>query len=299
MNLILALIFALISPFIWGLMNLIDKFSVAHKVKHPLGFTFVVAFAQILFGIILSLFLKWGGITFRMMVPSIIAGILLGVSMFFYYIFMKKEDASNLIGFIYLYPIVVIILSFLFLNEVISFIGYIGVFFILSGALILSLRMKKIGLKASLWLLFPIILFTGVNEFLIKVSTNQISGWNGTSIQLVAMGLTASSLLFNKNMRRQFKSEIKNYKWALLSETITLLAILTTYFAMMGLEATIVSSVAAIQPLSVLFYERLLHKRVGKITKDARLLPKLISILLIFLGVLLLYVPEVLKAIIS
>jgi len=296
-SLTLALILAIVSPCIWGFMNIIDKYSVSHKVKNPLGFSILVGVSQILFGLILAIFLDWGGVSLRLMLPSIIVGILSGTTLFFYYFFMKKEDASNLIGFSYIYPMIVVILSFLFLNEILSFVGYLGVLAILSGAIILSVRMKKIGLKASLWLLAPIILFAGISEFLMKVSTNAISGWNGTSIQLISAGLVVLLLFFNKNMRRQFKAEIKNYKWALLSESIAVFALLTTYFAMTGLPASLVSSVGAIQPLSVLIYEKILHKRVGKIMKDESLKHKLIGILLIVLGVILLYIPELLKLI--
>ena len=61
---------------------------------------------------------------------------------------------------------------------------------------------------------------------------------------------------------------------------------------MAGLPATIVSSISSIQPLVVLFFERVFHQKAGKMTQDPVLGPKLIAILLIVVGVVMLYLSE-------
>jgi hypothetical protein len=57
---------------------------------------------------------------------------------------------------------------------------------------------------------------------------------------------------------------------------------------MVGLPATIVSSIAAIQPLAVLIFEKIAQKLFGHMVKDSHILPKLIPISLIVIGVILL-----------
>jgi hypothetical protein len=83
-------------------------------------------------------------------------------------------------------------------------------------------------------------------------------------------------------------------KWAFFSEALTFLAVFSIYFAMKGLKATFVSSISAIQPLAVIIFERIVHEKYGRITKDMELLPKLAAILLIVMGIGVLYISEML-----
>jgi len=254
------LIFAIISPFIWGFMNVLDKFVISHKVKNSLSFTVVAGIANIAIGILLALFLDWRGISFVDLLSPAIAGSIFGLHFFIYYYALGKEDASNLIGFMYVYPIIVAILSFLFLNEKLSVISYIGICLILLGAVFLSVKAKKIRLKVSLWMIVSLIIIVALYEFFIKVATNNLPVLNGIAISAVCVGFVIILGLFNKNIRLGFPRELKNIKWALLTESLTFLGILTTYFAMAGLPATIVSSLAAIQPFAVLVLEYLAIK---------------------------------------
>jgi hypothetical protein len=64
---------------------------------------------------------------------------------------------------------------------------------------------------------------------------------------------------------------------------------------MVNIPATIVTTIGAIQPLVVLFCERLVDVFIGKISRDHLLARKLIPISLIALGVALIYSQEILK----
>lgn len=287
------LIFAIISPFIWGFMNVLDKFVISHKVKNSLSFTVVAGIANIAIGILLALFLDWRGISFVDLLSPAIAGSIFGLHFFIYYYALGKEDASNLIGFMYVYPIIVAILSFLFLNEKLSVISYIGICLILLGAVFLSVKAKKIRLKVSLWMIVSLIIIVALYEFFIKVATNNLPVLNGIAISAVCVGFVIILGLFNKNIRLGFPRELKNIKWALLTESLTFLGILTTYFAMAGLPATIVSSLAAIQPFAVLVLEYLAIKIGININLENNFSKKIIPILLIVIGAILLYLPKI------
>jgi len=290
---VIPLILAIVSPIIWGFMNVLDKYVVSKKVKRALSFTIVTGVVNLIFGLILILFLKWNFQLKDYIYPAI-AGMLLGSQFFSYYIILKKEDASNLIGIIYLYPVFVALLSYLFLNEKLSLPSYLGMFIILIGVALLSVRMRKIKLVVSFWLIFVMILVCALYEFFIKVATNNLPAINGMAINSTFTGLVVIiPLMLHKKTRQGLAYELRNFKWALLSESLTFLGVITTYLAMAGLPATIVSSVAALQPLSVIIFERAADKYLGKMIRDHLLLPKLIPILLIILGVFLLYLTEI------
>jgi drug/metabolite transporter (DMT)-like permease len=287
-----SLLVAILSPFVWGFMNIVDKYSVSHKVKKPLGFAIVAAFVNFLFGIIISLFLSWEGLGIKDIIFPSMVGILAGVQFVLYYTIMKKVDASHVAGLIYLYPIIVAFLSFIFLHEKLPWISYAGMIITLTGVIMLSIRLNKFKLKHGIWMISIMIVLVAIYEFFIKISTSTVSVAHGLALNCIFIGLTNMCLLFVKRIRTDAKGEIKNFKWAFFSESLTVLGVWTIYYAMTSLPATFVTAVAATQPLAVLFFERIIQGFGGKISKDNLLLPKLVPISLIVLGVLILYLPQ-------
>lgn len=291
------LIFAIISPFIWGLVNILDKFVISHKVKNPLSFAVVAGIVALMIGVILSLFLDWKGIVLTSLIFPAAAGIIFGFQYFLYYYILNKEDVSDIIGFEYSYPILVAILSFLFLNEILSLISYLGISLILFGAIMLSLKKKKIKFKISLWILIIFVAIIALYEFFVKISTTNLPEWNGIAISNICLGFTILLGLFNKKIRGKFLTELKNIKWAMLNESLTFLGIVTLFFAMAGLPATIVSSIAATQPFAVLILEFLANKIGMNISVDTNFRKKIIPIFMIVAGVVLIYSKEILSII--
>lgn len=285
---LLPLLLAILSPFVWGLMNILDKTVVSNKVKNPLSFAVVAGLANLLLGITLALFLKWDNVSARDCLFPVISGLILGTSFFVYYKILDREDVSDLIGFIYFYPIIIALLSFLFLREILPLVGYLGVALILSGVLVLSFKGKQTRTSIGFVVIFILILMTALYEFSIKIATTSLPEMNGAAITSIFVGLATLPGLFNKNIRSHFPKELKNLGWSLMIESFTLVGILTTYFAMAGLQATTVSSIAASQPLTVLILESAANKMGLKISQDTNYAQKAFPIILIVLGVLLL-----------
>ncbi|MEK6825704.1 MAG: EamA family transporter [Nanoarchaeota archaeon] len=283
-----ALLFAFLSPLIWASVNVFDKYLVSHKVKYPLGYAMLAGFFYLLFGGILALFLDWDAITIEALLWPLLAGGLLGLQLYFYYIVSKKADVSYVLGIYYFYPIIVTFLSFLFLNEVISFIGYIGAGFTILGVLMMSLRAKKMKFKLGLWMIGVMIITGALSEFFVKVSTMNLPILNGLALNNLAMGAVFIPALFLKSLRKQCFSEFKNIKYIFISESITFFAVFTLYLAMVDLPATIVTSLSATQPVFVVLLERIAHWKFGKIIHDDALRFKLGAVVLVVIGVILL-----------
>jgi drug/metabolite transporter (DMT)-like permease len=296
-SLIFYFILAILSPLAFAFMNILDKYVVSHRVKKSLGFSIMAGVAAAIFGLVLALFLDWRGFRLSDYLIPIVVGLLMGSQYFLYYHIMKNEDASNFVGLTYTYPVLVAFLSFVFLHEILSVISYIGLFCIMTGAVLLSVRMKKLKLKVSLWAIVGISVMIAFNAFIIKIYTTNMPELNGIAVNCIAIGLAVLCGLFNKKLRNDARVEIKRFHWALLTEFFTFLGLFTLYIAIKGLPVTIVSSIAAAQPLFLLFFERIAQNRFGKMSRDYLLLPKLKFILLIVLGIILLYLPEILKSI--
>ena len=284
------LFFAILSPVIWGTMNILDKYVIANKVKRALGYAVVAGIVNLFLGIVLALFIDWSGMTAKDLLFPAIAGILLGLQLCFYFLILQKEDVSNLIGLIYTYPILIALLSYLFLNELLSLTAYIGIAITLAGTVVLSVRIRKVGLLVGSWIAIMVLL-VAFYEFFVKVATINIPEMNGIAVNIIFTGLTVMPLLLNRKTRNGFLSELKNIKWALLNESLTFSAVFVTYFAMAGLSATIVATIGTLQPIIVVFLERIVNFFTGNMTKE-KLLPKLLPIGMIVIGVILLYVSE-------
>ncbi|MEK6963372.1 MAG: EamA family transporter [Nanoarchaeota archaeon] len=287
-----ALLFAILTPLVWGFSNILDKYVIAHKVKNPLSFAVVAAVVNVLIGSILAIFLDWSNVAFMDCIYPIIAGFLLGLQFYFYFLILQKEDVSHILGLVYIYPLLLAILSYIFLKEVIKPLGYIGAGVLLVGIFMLSLRIRKIKLSIGVWMIIAMILLITGYEFFVKIATMNLSTLHGIAISITSSGITVLPALLSSKTRKGFLREIKNGVWAVINECFTFMALFSVYFAMNGLPVTIVASIGAIQPLIVLLIERIADNLFGKITKDHLLLPKLIPITLIVIGVILVYISQ-------
>jgi drug/metabolite transporter (DMT)-like permease len=287
-----ALFFAVISPALWAIMNVLDKFVVSHKIKNPLSFGFIAGTINLLIGTVIALFVSWREVTPKDIAFSAISGILLGINFYFWYILIKEEDASNLVGLIYFYPVIIAILSYFFLNEQLHLLSYFGMCLTLFGAVMLSINATKIKIKAGAWMIASLILITAFYEFFIKVATINLPAVNGVAVSSVFLGIACIPMLISSKTRKGLKETAKYAGWAVLNESFTFLGVFTTYFAMAKLPATIVSSIAATQPLAVLIIEKIFSRGGIKVERAPELLPKLIPIASIVLGIMLLYLPE-------
>lgn len=284
-----ALILATISPLFFALVNTFDKYFVEHRVKNILAYVALDGIIILLFSAVFGLFLDWSSVSMGGMIVPIIIGVLAGISNFIFFRFMTSEDISSIIGALYLYPVLVCVLSLVFLGEIIPIVGYIGMLLAITGAVLLTVKTMRRSAGTYLTV-FLLVAITATQELLAKISTTQIPELNAVVIVSAMLGLSAAIIGFSmKEVRKSFAKEIRlNYYIPMVPAVVWLLAEITFFFALDGLPVTIVASLGATQPLLVLVVERLVSAR-RRIAKDTALLPKLIPITLIILGIILLY----------
>ncbi len=289
-----ALLFAFLTPLLWAVMNVLDKYVVTYKVRTPEAFSFVIACVNLLFGALLALTLDWSRAPMGAFLAPLAVGILFAIDAYLYYLILDTEDTSHFIGVLYVYPVLIALFSFAFLGERLSPLGYAGMGLAVAGAVLLSVRIRKARLEASAWLLVLTVLVVAGYELLAKVATQRLPAAQALCVTTLAFWLAMLPLLLRRRVRAAVASESRNLGWALVTEALTFSALLCTYLAMAGLPASVASSIFTLQPLFVVLLERVAQARVGGMTKDERLLPKLGAIALIVAGVALLYVAELL-----
>ncbi len=283
------ILLAILSPFFFALTNVWDKYIVVHRVKNALSYAVIDGLTIFVYSIILSVFVSWAGVSLNALLIPAVIGVLYGASTLAYYYVIQKEDVTHFIGLLYVYPILVAFMSFLFLNEVIPLVGYIGMILTVSGAVLMTTRIKKFNSKVFLYLAVMVVL-SAVGEFLVKVSTSHVPELNAIAISDLFLGLTLFCVaFFIPKIRSGIKYEFThNLHLSVISQIVWVFAIITLFYAMAGLPATIVASLGVLQPLFVLVMERIADSYIGKISRDTLLLPKLGAILLIIIGIALL-----------
>lgn len=283
------LLCVILSPIVYGIANLIDKYIVSKRAVDFESYTVLTGWIHLSVGLCCLPF-----VDFRMDATSLLAcsvcGAIYAAVLYLYYFLFSTEDAANVVGLEYTYPVVVAVLAYAFLNERMSGLAYLGMAFVVIGIVAMSRRMWTQGLKANPRVVFGLLGFVflmGFYEFFIKVAADRVDGLAAFAINSIAVGVVVSVLLTRKQTRLHLRQEFQNLGYALIGECCTLLAILLLFQAMTRYPATIVSSIAAIQPLVVLLGERFFLSRTN-IVKDMQLLPKLFSISFVILGVIVL-----------
>lgn len=285
---VLGFLLAGFAPICWSTSNIVDKYIVSHKVKHIWGYTALTGLITIFFSLALAIWLDWSVMVWSDAIFPIASGILMGLFVCFYLWVLQYEDISTLVGLGYLYPVVVAFLSWVFLGETLSFIGYTGVFFTMLGVGWLAVKNVQFKFRKKLWAIGVIIILLGLWGFLAKVSVTAIPELNAVAISVFAEGVVLFLLLFHPSNRKGFLKETPNTMLATLSELFNDIGFISIFIALSVLPATIVLTIASIQPMTVLVMERAADSLGGKISQQHALLPKLPPILLITIGIALL-----------
>ncbi len=288
-------LFATLSPIFWGLADVFNKYIISHKIRNGMSYLVLWGGVQLAAGFLLACVLDWSGVTMTALLFPIFSGLLYGIESFLYIEILKTEEASHVLGFIYLYPAVTALLSWIFLNEVHGAITYAGMLLIVAGVTVLSVKLSRRRVNRNIFAFLLIGTLIGVHCFLIKMATMSLTVPQGISVDIMTLGVTMMLPLFSASVRRTAARDIRHLPWVLLAN-IELLGLVCGYLAMARLPATIVSSIGVLQIMVVIVCEHLLRRkeardgiRIAGERKgewaERRLRPKLMPLSIIMIGV--------------
>jgi drug/metabolite transporter (DMT)-like permease len=293
---------ALITPFVHSIANFIDKILLSKYFSSFSLFVFIIytAVASI---IVLPLFLILGGvsilhISFLNIILLITAGICSAGAIYFYLYALYREDASVVVPFFQLIPVVSYILSLVILKETISNSQIFGSLVIVLGAATLSFELelgKRIKFRKNVVIAMVImsILFSleGVLFKLVAINNNFWLSNFWESIGFILLG--SFIFLFYKRHRNEFLLSVKIHKskitlFVLLSEFFTVIGNISLNYAFLLAPIAIVRVVEGYQPVFVLVIGIIITLAFPSILKEKihwkYLVPKLLAIVIILVG---------------
>ncbi|MCX6752004.1 MAG: EamA family transporter [Candidatus Nomurabacteria bacterium] len=293
---------ALITPVSHSIANFVDKILLSKYFSNFSLYVFMI-YSAITSIILLPIFLIFGGtgilqVPFYDIAILTIAGICEAGAIYFYLVALNKEDASVVVPFFQLIPVASFILSRIILGETLSTSQMIGSLVIISGAAILSIEIeegKKIRFRRyvvlSMVAMAVLMAFAGVLFKFVALSNNF---WLSNFWETFGFALFGTIVFFiKKRDRNVFFDSIKMHKSeiilsVMLSEIFTLGGNVALNYAFLLAPIALARTVEGYQPIFVLIFGIIITKMFPKVLQEKthwkHLVPKILAILIIFIG---------------
>ena len=150
-------LFALLSPAIYSIVIFVDKYILEKEITDYRGMPIYGSIMGLILGTIF-----WIGSGFPLLPLQdtmfiLLSGALTIWAAAFYFKALAKEEASEVMILLQLLPLFVLLLSVIFLQELITLRQFLGFTFILIGTLGVSMKKKDFSIRLSSAFLFMII----------------------------------------------------------------------------------------------------------------------------------------------
>jgi len=294
------IILVLIATVIWAIGATINKFVRVRYIEKSLGYIIFVA-PVFFFTFILLLFEPFYLLDFKEAILAILTGIAATLGYYLYLEALHKEELSKVFILFGTGPLFILLLSTIFLNEILTIKQYIAFALILIGSTLISFKKakEKVKLTAGVLLVLLSAFFFSVRNVMLKY----VSNINLTTIMFYGeFGYLLSILvifLLSPKARKYTKKVIKdlNLKQTALVYSAEIMGMSGTFFMYLAIQRGPVSLVTVTQGFEVIFifiFTIILSTFFPRILKEEinmRIIAiKIISIILMLAGLYLIAV---------
>ena len=135
--------FVLIAQGIWALCSLIDKFVISRGyIRNPVVYIVLNGLTSI-FLVFLLPFVRFEALKVIDFLIAVFAGVAFSIAVTLYYKAVQYDEISRVVMLYQLTPVLVLVLSYLFLTEILTKNHLIGFLFLISAGLIISYKKVK------------------------------------------------------------------------------------------------------------------------------------------------------------
>lgn len=297
----MGIFFSILSPAIFAVNNYIEKFLLEKHNISPVVMTVYSGLFAIIVGVIILFLTGFYPIDTKSLLIILFSGFLTIIYVLPYYKALSLDETSYVIPLFQFYPIFVLALSFIFLNETFSVIQYIGCIIIIFAGFLLSIEELNREIfklrKSFYYMILSSFLFSGA-QVLYKLGVEEIPFWSTLPYEGFGMAIGAICVLLYKKNFSIFINETKSFKKGVfgvlaINDFMYVLARYTGYFALSLMSVGLVSILAGFQSVFVLVFGIILSLWFPYILKEVInkkvLLQKVISIFLMFVGLYLIF----------
>ncbi|MEA3343771.1 MAG: EamA family transporter [archaeon] len=205
------LIYTIITYFLWALTNVIDKSLLDKKFKSPFIYTLLGGLFHLVV-IILVPFVGFSMPSLSNVIIGLFTGALLLACLIPYFRALSYDDASIVVPLGSITALMVLVLSFIFLEESLSERELIAFFLFLFGGVLLSTKnttFKKVQFTPALkYILISSFMFA-CTLILMKYTFNNVPFFEGFILLRMGTAVACAILLVNKDIMSHFKIQYK------------------------------------------------------------------------------------------
>ncbi len=240
---------ALLAPLTYSAVTFVDKYLLSERIKDYNAMPIYTSITAFIAGTIFWIFNGFPLLPLRDAIIVTITGLLTGFSLIVYFKALSKEDTSNITILFQMFPIMTLLLSYIFLSERISVIQMIGFLLILISGVIISMHKtrQKSRLNEVFWLILTYDLLWASAGILMKFAINANSFAKVINYESWGIGLGGIFIYYLfPEIRKAFHKSIKKVKIDTLSviglnEGVFVLAKTLTFYAFSLGPAALVS----------------------------------------------------------
>src|SRR5574341_228526 len=283
------IIYALLYPALLAVINVVDKFLLAKRIRDYWSLLLVIGFVALPAGILITLFSSWSNVSKMQIALGMVSGVLITISYVVYFYVLSFEEVSRVIYIWYATPVLVALFAALILNENLPWWKYVAIIIAAGGAVLIGMeRFAKIPvMRRGFWFIILMCVFSGIVSIIAKYLLYNLSIWNVIALELLGVSLLIL-FVFSKRARSHVRHTIKSLHLIVFSEYFTYIAWLIWAAAVALANVSLVSAMGSVQPLYVLVLMLMLSTFKPHILKEVftrkTFLIKAVAILMIVVG---------------
>ena len=288
--------FVLIAQGIWSITSLIDKIVISKGyIKNPLVYIVFNGLMNV-FLIFLLPFVDFELLKFTDFLIASLSGAVFSISVAVYYKAVEYEDISKIIMLSQLMPIFVLVLSFLFLGEILTRNHLLGFAFLLTAGAIVSYRKtENFGLGKAFYLMLISAFLAAVSSVSAKHIYNAAGFWSAF-IWIRLASFSALFVLFVPSIKNQFYETFRRMKIKITGLLIFKMIIdfsafiFAGYALLSGAVSLVIVLASSLTPLFIfiltLFTSIYFPKIISEDINKKSIITKLLAIILIITGII-------------
>jgi drug/metabolite transporter (DMT)-like permease len=287
--------FSILSALSLSIVSIIDRYVLIKWIKNPLIPIFVLGIMGLIPSLMIYIFHGYTQLSLIHAFLSFVAGFSFLFMAYFYFCAAKIEEISRVVPLFYIAPIFVAILSSIFLHEILSFYKYLGVFFLISGSILISLKKQiKYYLSKALGLMILSTFFYSIHMVITKYLLDFADYWRVFSYIRISIFITLVPIfprflpeiktIIDRHGKKVFGVMAANETMGLAGGFFFTIAASTGYVTLVNALSSLRTFFVFLFTLIIgLFYPLILKEEKGKV----KVFLKFMAIVFMFLGVLL------------
>lgn len=291
------LLIVIIAHFFYAGVFVLDRYLIKKEFSSPLTYAFYTGVLGVFVFLLAPFGLKIPSSS--QLLFSFAAGIIWILAAIFFYTALLKGESSRVVPTVgALIPIFTLILSFIFLNEKLGTREIVSFCFLVSGGLLISLKIKRIVLiKAFSPTLGAALAFAAyfVMTKFVFLNQNFVSGliWIRLGAALGVLFLLIPSSCRRRIFKKTETIKKKTIGFFSLARGLGIIAGLLIYWAIFLGSVTLVNAIQGVQYIFVLLLAFLLFKKLPALKEHFEkriLIQKIFAIILIGIGLVILVI---------